>query len=138
MIVQAELLREIDPASWPAVSHQRGDFDTPPDIPAGHDIGVGAVIDGFMILVRADDATNMAQAVSLPTGTTGPKSGGFQQNFRTCIGHEGSVPGGLPVSPDCIGDIGSDVLFLQAAENGDRLAVRADDLPGGGLLAGNG
>ena len=91
-VVEVELFRKLGPATRPTVAQQRGDLDATPDIPARHDVCIGAVVDVFMIFVRTDDATDVAPAIGFGTCATGPESRGFQKNFRACIDHERSSP----------------------------------------------
>ena len=90
----------------------------------------------LVIFVRADHAANMAPAVGLRNGTAGPEPCRFQKNFGARLDHEGVIPGRLPVLPDRVGNIGRDMLLLRAAEHLNEIAIGADELLGGGLLAG--
>ena len=135
-VVEVELFRKFGPATRPTIAQQRGDLDATPDVPAGHDIGIGAVVDVLVIFVRTDDAADMAPAVGLGNGSAGPEPCGFQKNFGAGFDHEGVIPCRLPVLPDRVGDIGRDMLLLRAAEHLDEITIGADELLGSGLLAG--
>ena len=81
-----------------------------------------------MVLVRPDDATDMAIAVIFGLSTAGPKPGGLQEVSGTGVAEEGRINGRLPVVPNCIGHVRTDVLLLLAAEHINGLSILANDL----------
>ena len=58
------------------------------DRPLRHDIGVGAVVDCFVILVRSDDAADVALAVRFRHGAAGPEPSRFKNDLRAGVAQE--------------------------------------------------
>src|SRR5262249_22350877 len=52
------------------------------EIPACHNVRVGIVVDGRVILIRADDRANVSTTIGFDARTTRPESCGFDQNLR--------------------------------------------------------
>src|SRR5476649_1223289 len=125
-IFQVESGRNSFPAIRPARLQQGRHIKRAPDVPPSHDIGEGVVVDVLMILVGSDHAADMAVTVGLRLNATGPEPARLEQDLRAGVAKERFISGGLPVLPDGVGDVGTDVLLLLSAENIDDQTVRAD------------
>jgi hypothetical protein len=89
-------------------------------------LGIGVVINAFVIFVRTDDIAHVILAVGLACRPAGPEARRLKHDFGPGIQQEGAIFGRLPVLPDRVGDIGADVLLVGAAADRDDLPVRPD------------
>ena len=98
------------------------------EVPSGHHIGVGVVVDTLVVLVRADHGADVATTVGVGLDAAGPVAGGLDQERTSCSAEEagiarpGRVVGGRP------GHVGHDVLLVRARGDDEGCAVRTDDL----------
>ena len=83
-----------------------------------------------MILVRPDHATDVAAPVRLQHRAAGPEARRLKNDFSASRAKEIVVSSDLPVIPDCVGNVGADMLLLRPAQNRDHDAIGADDLGG--------
>ena len=96
------------------------------DVPARQHVRVGVVVHALVVLVGADDETDVMAAVVPEGRSRGPETRRLEQDLHAHGRHEGVVSGPLPVLPHAPGDVGRDMVLHEAAEDGDHLAVGAD------------
>ena len=92
----------------------------------------------LVILVRTDDAADMASAVRLQPGAARPEPTRLEKDLGPGVEKEPLILGRLPILPDRVGHIRADVLLLLAAQDVDDLPVRPDRLLRRRLRAGIG
>ena len=72
----------------PALAQQRRHIERAPDVPARHDVGEGVVVDMLVILVRPDDAADMAATVRLQLSAARPEPARLQQDLGAGVEQE--------------------------------------------------
>ena len=82
----------------------------------------------LVILIRSDNIADVAITITLRLGTARPEPARLEENLGPSVEEEVYILGCLPVLPDRVRDIGSNVLFLLPAQDIDDLAVRTNNL----------
>src|SRR5690606_13574235 len=89
----------------------------------------------FVVLVGADDLSDMEESIVLDLAAAGPEAGGLEGEFRAGGADEVVVRGQFPVLPDRVGDGRVDVVLLFRGEDADLRAVGVDGEGRGGFDA---
>ena len=81
----------------------------------------------FVILVRSDDAADMAVTVRLELRAAQPVPAGLEKDLAPGVEQKPFIPYRLPVLPDRVGNVSADVLLLLGAKDIGNLTIRIDD-----------
>src|SRR5215469_13001536 len=112
----------------PAVAQHRDHIKRPPNVPTCHHIGVGVIVYALVILIRSDYTADMAVTVPLRLCAARPESARLVEHLGPRLEEEVYVLGCLPILPDRVRDICSNVLFLLPAKDINDLAIRTNNL----------
>ena len=94
-----------------------------PQVPARHDVRERVVVDGLVVLVRADDAVKMRAAVD-DANARGPVTRGFDEQLARRTSGELLITGPVDVGGGRPDDVCRDVLFRLTGADARDLARR--------------
>ena len=117
-----EGVRELEPGGALALivdSVQRGGAS---QVPAGHDVGEGVVVYGFVVLVRADDAVDVAAPAAVDSYTRCPVTRRLDEQVSSRPVQELLVAGPVEVARCSPRDVGDDVLLELARSDRNDFA----------------
>ncbi len=135
-LAQLELRAQEGPALWPAGAQHLRHLQPALDGPLCHPVGIGVVVDPFVIFIRADHVADVIAAVGFQRRPAGPEARRLQQDLGARRAQKRGIAGRLPVVPDGVGDVGADVLLVGAAADRDDPSIRHGHIRRRYLLAG--
>ena len=102
-----------------------GEVGTAAQIPAGHHVGEGVVVDVLVVFVGTDHAADVPPSIRFHRHPAGPVAGGFEQEIDTRAVEERRIAGPRDVLGRRPGHVGDDVLL----ERPVRIWITSPSLP---------
>ena len=110
-----------------------GEVGAAAQVPAGHHVGEGVVVDDLVVFVRTDHAADVSPPVRLDRHPAGPVAGGVEHEVGTRAAQEPRIAGPRGVLARRPGDVGDDVLLQFAGADLDHVTALADELTRGDI-----
>src|SRR4030095_3941207 len=99
----------------------------PPNVPPCHHIRKGIVVYVLVVFIWSYNPADMAVTARLRLGAARPEPARLEEDLGASAQQELFVSGCLPVLPDCVDNVRSNVLFLLAAQDFDNAIIGTDN-----------